>query len=80
MHDCKPMDTPVEINLSLNLDMCPKSPEEKKKMSKVPYSSAIGSLMYAMICTRPNKCYTVRLASRLQSNPDIKHWKAVKRI
>ena len=29
IHDCKPMDTPVERNLSLNLDMCPKTPEEK---------------------------------------------------
>ena len=26
MHDCKPMDTLVERNLSLSLDMCPKSP------------------------------------------------------
>ena len=29
MHDFKPMDTPVERNLSLSLDMCPNSPEEK---------------------------------------------------
>ena len=42
MHDFKPMNTPVERNLSLSLDMCPKSLEEKeKKLSKVPYSSAI---------------------------------------
>ena len=31
MHDCKPMDTPVERKLSLNLDMCLKSVEEKEK-------------------------------------------------
>ena len=57
MHDCKPMDTPIERNLSLSLDMCPKSPEEKEQMFKVPYSSAIASLMYTMMCTRPNICY-----------------------
>ena len=57
MHDCKPMDTPVERNLNLSIDMCPKSPEEKEKMSKVPYSNVIGSLMYAMMCTRPDICY-----------------------
>ena len=73
MHDCKPMDTTVERNLSLSLDMCPKSLEEKEQMSKVPYSSAIGSLKYAMMCTRPDICYVVRLASRFQSNPGIKH-------
>ena len=54
MHDCKPMDTLIERNLSLSLNMCPKSCEEKEQMSKVPYSSSIGSLMYAIMCTRPN--------------------------
>ena len=80
MHDGKPMDTLIERNLSLSLDMCPKSPEEKEQMSKVPYSSAIESLMYAMMCTRSDICYVVGLASRFQSNPGIKHWMAVKRI
>ena len=80
MHDCKPMDTPIERNLSLSLDISPKSPEEKEQMSKVPYTSAIGSLMYEMMCTRLDICYAVRLASRFQSNPDIKHWMVVKRI
>ena len=49
-------------------------------MSKVPYSSAIGSLMYAMMCTHPKICYVVGLASRFQYNLDIKHWMAVKII
>ena len=80
MHDCKLMDTPVERNLSLSLDMCPNSPEEKGQMSKIPYSSVVRSLMYAMMCTRPNICYVVGLTSRCQSNLGIKHWMAVKRI
>ena len=49
-------------------------------MSKVPYSNVIRSLMYAMMCTRPNICYAVRLVNKFQSNPGIKHWMAVKRI
>ena len=73
MHDCKPMESPIERNLSLNLDICPKSIEEKEKTSKVPYSSAIQSIMYAMMCTHPDICYAVRLASRFQSNPSMKH-------
>ena len=80
MHDRKPMDTHVERNLNLSLDMCPKLTEEKEKMSKVPYFSAIESLMYEMMCKRPNICYVVGLASRFQSNPSIKHWMAMKRI
>ena len=35
MYDCKPMDALVENNLSLSLDMCPKTPNEKEKMTKV---------------------------------------------
>ena len=49
-------------------------------MKNIPYASAIGSLMYAMLCTRPDICYVVGLESRHQSNPGEAHWKAVKRI
>ena len=80
MHDYKPMDTPIEKNLSLSLDMCPKTPNEKEQMSKVPYTSVVGSLMYAMMCTRPDICYAVGLVSKFQSNPSTKHWMVVKRI
>ena len=49
-------------------------------MSKVPYASVIGSLMYVMMCTRPDICYAVGLVSRYQSNPGQKYWMAIKRI
>ena len=68
MHDGKPMDTPVEKNLSLSLDMCPKMPNEKEQMSRVPYSNVVGSLIYAMMCTYPNICYSIGLVNRFQSN------------
>jgi len=80
MQDSRPMDTPVDKSLSLSCDMCPKTLEEKEKMSRVPYASVVGSLMYAMMCTRPDICYAVRLVSRYQSNPGQKHWMVVKRI
>jgi hypothetical protein len=63
MQDSRPMDTPVDKSLSLSCDMCPKTLEEKEKMSRVPYASVVGSLMYAMMCTRPDICYAVRLVS-----------------
>ena len=49
-------------------------------MSKIPYLSAVGSLMYAMMCTRLDIFHVVRMASKYQSNPGQEHWKAVKRI
>ena len=49
-------------------------------MRRVPCASAVGSLMYAMLCTRPDICYTVGIVSRYQSNPGLDHWTAVKHI
>ena len=80
MKDCKPIDIPVAKGENLSLETCPKTQSEKDAMKRVPYSSAVGSLMYAMLCTRPDICYAVGLVSRYQSNPGQTHWKAVKRI
>ena len=49
-------------------------------MSRIPYASAVGSLMYAMLCTRPDICYAVGVVSRYQSDPGEQHWIAVKHI
>ncbi|KAA0042060.1 gag/pol protein [Cucumis melo var. makuwa] len=49
-------------------------------MSNISYASAVGSLMYAMLCTRPNICYSVGMVSRYQSNPGCDHWTSDKNI
>ena len=49
-------------------------------MSRGPYASAVGSLMYAMMCTCLDICFGVGLVSRYQSNPGREHGKVVKRI
>ncbi len=49
-------------------------------MEKVPYLSVIGSLMYVMLCTRPDRCQAVGLMARYFSNPGPGHWKCVKII
>ena len=38
-------------------------------MSKVPYSSIVGSLMYAMVFTRPDIAHAVGVVSRYMNNP-----------
>jgi hypothetical protein len=80
VHNSKPIDTPMEKGCTLNLDQCPKNDEEENQMSKVPYASAIGSLMYAMLCTCPDICFAIGMVSRYQSNLGLAHWRAVKRI
>ena len=80
MQDNKLMDTSVDKSFSLSRDICHKTPEEKEKMSKVLYASAVDSLIYVIMCTCPDICYDVGLVSRYQSNPGQKHWMVVKRI
>ena len=49
-------------------------------MSVIPYASAIGSIMYAMLCIRPNVNLAVSLVGRYQSDPRMEHWTSVKNI
>ncbi|KAL6544050.1 hypothetical protein OROGR_010547 [Orobanche gracilis] len=64
----------------MTADDCPKTKEETEKMDSVHYASAVGSLMYAMVCTRPDIAHAVGVVSRFLSNPGKKHWEAVKWI
>ncbi|KAA0064289.1 gag/pol protein [Cucumis melo var. makuwa] len=59
---------------------CPKTPQEVKDMRRIPYASAVGSLMYVMLSTRPDICCAVGIVSRYQSNPGFDHWTTVKII
>ena len=71
---------PFRHRVPLSNDQRPKTLKEENMMRQIPYASAMGSLMYAMLCTRPNICYLVGMVSRYQSNPGPKHWQVVKRI
>ena len=52
MENSKVVSTYLPSHLKLTKKMCPRTQEKEDKMSKVPYASAIGSLMYAMVSTR----------------------------
>src|SRR4051812_26845353 len=49
-------------------------------MANIPYASTIGSIMYAMLCTRPDVSLDLSLTCRFQSDPGVEHWTAVKNI
>ncbi len=66
--------------ISLSKEMCPSTPQERERMSKIPYASAIGSIMYAMLCTRPDVSYALSMTSRYQVDPGECHWTTVKNI
>uniref|UniRef100_A0A2N9GMY7 Integrase catalytic domain-containing protein n=1 Tax=Fagus sylvatica TaxID=28930 RepID=A0A2N9GMY7_FAGSY len=64
MLDAKPVSTPLANHFRLSGSQCPKNEEEIENMSKVPYASAVGCLMYAMVCTRPDLAHAVSTVSR----------------
>ena len=49
-------------------------------MERIPYASAVGSLMYIHTCTRPDISFAVGMLGRYQSNPGMIHWKAAKKV
>ena len=63
MQDSKRGGQPSRIGITLSLHDCPKTSEEKVYKEKVPYASAVESLMYVMFCTRSDICYAVGIVS-----------------
>ena len=71
---------PVFQGTKLSKTQSPATAEDREIMDKIPYASAIGSIMYAMLCTRPDVAYAISMTSRFQSDPGLEHWTAVKNI
>ncbi|XP_031267577.1 secreted RxLR effector protein 161-like [Pistacia vera] len=80
MVDCKPVKTTMTLGVKFSIDQCPKSEEDAEEMTHVPYASAIGSLIYAMVCKRLDIAQVVGVLSRFMSNPGKEHWSAVKLV
>ncbi len=64
---------PVLQGVKLSQTQCPTTTEDREKTKVIPYALAIGSIMYAMLCTRPNVCLAISIARRYQSNPGVEH-------
>ena len=63
-----------------NLKQCPKNDLERIIMHDKPYESAIWSLMYVEVCTRPNISFIMGVLGRYLSNPSMDHWTTTKRV
>ncbi|KAG8483366.1 hypothetical protein CXB51_022321 [Gossypium anomalum] len=73
-------DRKATAHFRLSSALSPQSDDEIEYMSHVPYSSAVGSLMYAMVCSRLDLLYAASAVSRYMTNPDKEHWKVVQWI
>ncbi|RVW92058.1 Retrovirus-related Pol polyprotein from transposon TNT 1-94 [Vitis vinifera] len=69
MSNCAPGDMPVAKGDKFSLHQCPKNELKNKDMKRFPYASAIGSLMYAQVCTRLDIAYIIGMLGKYLSNP-----------
>jgi len=76
--DTKFISTPLTSHFKLKAIMSPITIEEREYMTYVLYASAVASLMYAMVCTRPDLSQAVSMVSRYMHDPGRSHWEAVK--
>ena len=79
MQDARPVLTPLDHNTRLISTMSHNTSEDQEVNLEL-YQSAVGSLMYAMLGSRPDLAYSVGLVSQFNHCPKPEHWIAVKRI
>ena len=66
--------------ITLSKSLCPQTQDERTHMNMIPYASATGSIMYVMLCTRPDVSYALSVTRKYQSDLEMGHWVAVKNI
>ncbi|CAA7059582.1 unnamed protein product [Microthlaspi erraticum] len=78
MTEAKHTVTPLGAHLRLRATTEKQLAEDEEYMKSVPYANVVGSIMYAMIGTRPDLAYPVGVISRFMSQPIRDHWLGVK--
>ena len=77
MQNAKTVNTPLTAHFRLSSTLSPQSDDDVAYMSQVPYSSVVGSLMYAMVCSCPDLSYAISI---YMANPGKEHRKIVEWI
>ena len=63
--------------MKLSKTQNPTTAEDRERMKVIPYASAIGSIKYAMLRTKPVVYLAMSLARGYNSDPGIDHWTTV---
>ena len=71
---------PVGYEISLSKKDYPITPHKREHMSRIPYTSIVGSIMHVIICARSDVAYSLGVVSRYQSNSEENYWKVMKTI
>ena len=76
----KSVTIPLSQQFKLSVDQSPKTEEQREEMLKIPYASIVGSIMYTMVCSRPDISHAISVISRSMGDPGIEHWHGLKWI
>ena len=74
----KSVSTLLATHFKLSKEQSPTTEEKRDHMAKVPYASAIGSMMYVIVCTKLDIEHALGVMSRYMSNPGKQYWEIVK--
>ena len=80
MENAKAVSTHLVTHFKPSVKQSPSNEAEKAYMSIVPYASTVGSLMYAMMCTRLDITHDIGTVSQFLSNLGREHWNVMKWI
>ena len=80
MEQSKKEFSPVLQGVKLSKTQSPTTAEDRKRMKVIPCALAIGSIKYAMLCTRSIVYTTLSLAREYNSHLGVDHWTLVKKL
>ena len=78
MGDVKATRTPLAQHFKLSIQQKPSNERERQEMQAIPYANIVGSIMYAMISTRPDIAQAISVTSRFMADHGRQHWLALK--
>lgn len=80
MDNAKPVLTPLSAHFKFSKLQGPKTDADIEYIKKIPYSNVVGSVMYAMVCSRLDITYGVGVINKFMGDPGKEHWNGVKWI
>lgn len=78
MQSAKFVSTHLAKHFKFSDKLSPQTEDEEEHISRVPYSSVVSSIMYAMVCTTPNISQAVSVVSRYMKRLDKTYGEVVK--
>jgi len=80
MDKAKVVSTPLATHFKPSKEQSPSTKKANEDMQLVPYAFVVGSLMYVIVCIRPNITFVVGTVNRFLLNPGREHWNTMKWI